>query len=121
MLTYSAGGVYTVYGGTSLDNWGQVQELVHAEFKNVMKDGLNADEIERTKRNLAGNLVLGLEGMSSRMMRMSRNELNHGRDVPVEETLEKIEAVTNEKIVELARRIFPEDRISTTAIGPFEA
>lgn len=121
MLTYSAGGVYTVYGGTSMDNWAQVQELVHAEFKNVMKDGLKTDEIERTKRNLAGNLVLSLEGMSSRMMRMSRNEMNHGREVPIEETLEKIDAVTNDKIIEIARRLLPDDKISTTAIGPFEA
>ena len=121
MLTYSAGGVYTVYGGTSLDNWSQVQELVHKEFQSVMKDGLEADEIERTKRNLAGNLVLSLEGMSSRMMRMSRNELNHCREIPVEETLEKIEAVTNERLIEVARRILPDDQISTTAIGPFEA
>jgi predicted Zn-dependent peptidase len=121
MLSYSAGGVYTVYGGTSLDNWDKVQELVFTEFKNVMKDGLSADEIDRTKRNLAGNLVLSLEGMSSRMMRMSRNELNHKREIPVEETLEKIEAVTNEKLIELARRILPDDKISTTAIGPFEA
>ena len=121
MLSYSAGGVYTVYGGTSLDNWAQVQELVHTEFQSVMKDGLQADEIERTKRNLAGNLVLSLEGMSSRMMRMSRNEMNHGREIPIEETLEKIEAVTNESLIELARRILPDDKISTTAIGPFEA
>ncbi len=121
MLTYSAGGVYTVYGGTSIDNWDQVQQLVHAEFKNVMKDGLTEDEIERTKRNLAGNLVLSLEGMSSRMMRMSRNEMNHGREIPIEETLEKIEAVTNNDVIELSRRILPDDKISTTAIGPFEA
>jgi predicted Zn-dependent peptidase len=118
-LTYSAGGAYTVYGGTSLENWEVVQELVRKEFNHLMADGLDAAELERTKRNLAGNIVLSLEGMSSRMMRMSRNELNHGRDIPVEETLTKINAVTNEGIVNLASRIFGEDRVSTTAIGPF--
>lgn len=121
MLSYSAGGAFTVYGGTSMDNWEVVQELVRTEFDKVMKDGLDADELERTKKNLAGNLVLSLEGMSSRMMRMSRNELNHGREIPVEETLQKIEAVSNEQLVDVARRILPEDRISTTAIGPFRA
>jgi predicted Zn-dependent peptidase len=121
MLSYSAGGVYTVYGGTSLDNWQMVQDLVHEEFQKFMKDGLAPEELDRTKRNLAGNLVLSLEGMSSRMMRMSRNEMNHGREIPIEETLEKIEAVNNEKLIELARRILPDEKISTTAIGPFEA
>jgi predicted Zn-dependent peptidase len=52
------------------------------------------------------------------MMRMSRNELNHRREIPVEETLGKVNAVTNANLIELARRILSEDRVSTTAIGP---
>jgi predicted Zn-dependent peptidase len=118
-LNYGAGGSYTVYGGTSPDKWPLVQELVRAEFDNVMKSGLEAEELERTKRHISGNLVLALEGMSSRMMRMSRNELHHGREIPIEETLAKINAVTNDEIVELSQRLLPADRVSTTAIGPF--
>ena len=117
-LTYTAGGAYTVYGGTSPDNWEQVQELVSIEFEKVRKHGLTEDELKRTKRNLAGSLVLALEGMSGRMMRMSRNELNHGRDIPIEESLEKIEAVTNDGVVALAQRLLDPALVSTTAIGP---
>jgi predicted Zn-dependent peptidase len=53
------------------------------------------------------------------MMRMSRNQLHHNREVPLEETIAKIDAVTNEGIIEIARRILTVDKISTTAIGPF--
>lgn len=116
--SYGAGGAYTVYGGTSPEQWGLVQELVRKEFDKVMKDGLEADELERTKRNLSGNIVLALEGMNSRMMRMSRNELHYGRDVPLEETLAKIEAITNNRIIEMARSRLDKDLVSTTAIGP---
>ncbi|MBI1756142.1 MAG: insulinase family protein [Fimbriimonas ginsengisoli] len=117
-LNYSAGGAYTVYGGTSPQTWDQVQELVRIEFAKVMKDGLDEGEMARTKRNLSGGLVLALEGMSGRMMRMSRNELNHGRDIPIEETLGKLEAVTNDQIIALARRTLDPVLVSTTAIGP---
>jgi predicted Zn-dependent peptidase len=120
LLNYGAGGAFTVYGGTSPDNWPQVQELARIEFDKVMKAGLEPDELARTKRHLSGNIVLALEGMSSRMMRMSRNELNHRREIPLEETLAKIEAVTNEQILTLANRILPQSEISTTAIGPEE-
>ena len=119
-LNYGAGGAYTVYGGTSPQHWPLVQELVRTEFDKVMADGLEADELERTKRHMAGNMVLALEGMSSRMMRMSRNELHHGRDIPVEETLAKIEAVSNADVMELSRRLLREDLVSTTFIGPAE-
>ena len=118
-LSYGAGGEYTVYGGTSPEHWPLVQELVRTEFDKVMASGLEPEELARTKRNISGGLVLGLEGMSGRMMRMSRNELNHGREIPLEETLGKIDAVTNEGVVALASRLLGEDKVSTTAIGPF--
>jgi len=117
-LSYTAGGAFTVYGGTGEETWGQVQELVRTEFDRVMKDGLDEDELERTKRHICGNIVLALEGMSSRMMRMSKNELFHAREIPIEETVQKIEAVTNAQIVEWAREILAAEKVSTTAIGP---
>lgn len=117
-LTYSAGGAYTVYGGTGEKTWPQVQELVRQEFDKVMADGLEEAELERTKRSICGNIVLALEGMSGRMMRIARNEMVYGRLIPIEETVQKIEAVTNENLVELARRVLSSERVSTTAIGP---
>jgi predicted Zn-dependent peptidase len=120
-LNYGSGGSYTVYGGTSPQHWPLVQELVRAEFDKLMKDGLADDELERTKRHIAGNTVLALEGMSGRMMRMSRNELHHGREIPIEETLGKINAVDNAAIMDLANRILTQDLVNTTAIGPFES
>jgi predicted Zn-dependent peptidase len=119
-LSYGAGGAYTVYGGTGMEQWPQVQELVRVEFDKVMEAGFEADELDRTKRHISGNIVLALEGMNSRMMRMSRNELHYGREIPLEETLAKIDAVTNDMIIELARKRLSQDLVSTTAIGPFK-
>ena len=109
-----------MYGGTSPDKWEEVQEVTRREFDKVMADGFEDEELERTKQHIKGNLVLALEGMSARMMRMSKNELNHNREIPIEETLAKINAVTNDGIVALANQILPADKVSTTAIGPFE-
>ena len=71
------------------------------------------------KRSLAGNLVLALEGMSSRMMRMSRSELNYQRDVTVEESLERLNKVTGKQVQDLANQILDPKLVSTTAIGAF--
>ena len=118
-LTYGAGGAYTVYGGTSKKNWEEVKEITRREMDKVMQDGLSEAELERVKRSLAGNLVLALEGMNSRMMRMSRNEFNYERQITVEEVLERLNMVKNSQVMELANRILAEERVSTTAIGPF--
>ncbi len=118
-LTYGAGGAYTVYGGTSKKNWEEVKAIVRTEFDKIMATGLEAEELDRTKKSLSGHLVLALEGMSSRMMRMSRSELNFRRDITVEESLERLNKVTNAQVIELARRILDPSLVSTTALGPF--
>lgn len=119
VLSYGAGGAYTVYGGTSQKNWELVKELVRKEFDDVMANGLSEDELDRTKKSLAGNLVLALEGMNSRMMRQSRNELNYQRQVTVDEALVRLNKVTNDQIKTLANRVLGADKVSITAIGPF--
>ena len=118
-LTYGSGGAFTIYGGTSMKNWEEVKEIVRKECNKIMNDGLEDGELERVKRSLAGNLVLALEGMSSRMMRMSRSELNYQRDVTVEESLERLNKVTGKQVQDLANQILDPKLVSTTAIGAF--
>jgi predicted Zn-dependent peptidase len=118
--SYGAGGAFCVYGGTSLEAWPLVQELVRVELDKLMKGELEVEELEKVKKNLSGNLVLGLEAMSARMLRMARNEMFYKREITVEETLERIAAVTRDQVIEKANKIFPEDLISTTALGPFQ-
>ena len=118
-LTYTSGGAFTVYGGTGKATWQQVQDVVRQEFDKLMKDGVPEDELSRIKRNLSGSLALSLEGMNSRMIRMAKNEFNFGRDIPLEETLAKINAVTTQGVTEFARKILQIEKMRTTAIGPF--
>lgn len=116
---YTAGGAFTVYGGTGLKTWEETREVVRRELDKVMADGVPQEELERVQRNISGSLVLSMEGMNTRMIRMARNEIVHGREIPVEETLAKIAAVTVADVVTLARKHLPEDQMRTTAIGPF--
>lgn len=118
-MNYTAGGAFTVYGGTGTQTWPQVQEVVRQEFDKLMKDGVSDQELSKIKQQLSGGLALSLEAMSSRMIRMARNEFVFGREVPLEETLTKIEAVTANEVLEFARRVLPAEKIRTTAIGPF--
>lgn len=118
-LNYFGGGAFTIYGGTSMKTWQQVQDLVKGEIARLLRDGLEDGELERNKNTLRGHLVLALEGMSSRMNRLARNELIFGREVPIDEVLAKLEKVTERDVIELAERTFVDESVSTTAIGPF--
>jgi predicted Zn-dependent peptidase len=117
-VSYSAGGAFTVYGGTGKKTWDEVQALVRQEMDRVVRGELPEEELERVKRSICGHLVIALEGMSARMMRLSRNELIYGRYVPVEETVANINAVTVSQVAALAERLLDRSSVSTTAIGP---
>ncbi len=118
-LTYTEGGAYGIYGGTGIQTWQEVQDVVRVELDKMMKEGPTSIELEKAKRQIAGNLVLGLEGMSSRMMRQAKNEIVYGRYITMDETVKKINAVSMDEVIQLSRRMFHSDQMRTTAIGPF--
>lgn len=118
MLSYTAGGAFSIYGGTGSQTWDQVQDVVRTELDKMMNDGPTEAEVLKVKKQIAGNLVLGMESTSARMQRMAKNEIVHGRQIPMEETVAKINAISREEIQELAGRMFKPEQMRTTVIGP---
>lgn len=120
IASYREAGAFTIYGGTSPGKWSEVQSVVSKELEKIRGQEVPEEELSRAKQMLKGNVVLSLESMSSRMHRIARNELVHGRDIPIEETLQKIEAVSPKDIQALANEYLVRDALTTTAIGPFK-
>lgn len=116
---YREAGAFTIYGGTSLHTWKQVKEVVEKEITKIRSEEVSEEELERAKKMIKGSIVLGMESMSARMHRIAKNELVYGRDIPIEETLEKIEAVTPKEIQTLADDFLNPEKMTITAIGPF--
>jgi predicted Zn-dependent peptidase len=116
--SYQDGGHFCVYGGTSPDTFEEVLALTHKEFASVRASGLTEDELTKAKTQVRGALVLGLENMNSRMNRYGDSLLAYGRIVPISEILSEYEAVTHEKIAEVAERVLDESKLTLTAIGP---
>ena len=111
-------GCFGVYVATSRQWVDEVVEVCRTMFDDVVRHGLAAEELGRTKTQMKGGLFLGLETSDSRMTRLARNTLCFGRDVPVEEVCRDVEAVTNDAVVETARRILGSDVVNVTVLGP---
>ena len=119
-ISYADAGFFAVYGGTSPDTFEQVVEISRKEIGKVVKDSLSEDEISKAKTQIKGSLVLGLESMSARMMRMGKSTLYNDRVVPLNEVIEKIYAVDREQIGQIAGELFKEGRMTLAAIGPLK-
>jgi predicted Zn-dependent peptidase len=116
---YADAGSLSVYAGCAPERLGDVAGLVHAVLGEVADTGLSAAEVARGKGQLRGGLVLGLEDTSSRMSRIGKGELNFGNHLTVEQTLARIEAVTEEEVVALARELLARP-VAATVVGPYD-
>jgi predicted Zn-dependent peptidase len=63
--------------------------------------------------------VLGSEDTPSRMNRIGASEVDHGRQRTIAESLDRISAVTDEQVAELARELLAAPLV-TAVVGPFD-
>jgi predicted Zn-dependent peptidase len=87
-------------------------------FEDVVREGLAPGELARTKTQMKGGLLLGLETSDSRMTRLARNTLHFGREVPIDEVCREVDAVTNDDVIAAARRVVGGDLLNVTVLGP---
>ncbi len=118
LSSYRDAGLLSVYAGTAPANARKVVKLIIDEFRKLKNDSIPAEELQRAKDYLKGNLLLGLESTTSRMANIARQELYYGRYISMDEVIREIDAVTREDIVEVARELFQSGRIAVTVLGP---
>ena len=125
-LAYSVGasaamyqdcGVFSIYAGTSPKQTEDVLDISIAELRDVVKNGIAPEELELVKAQTVASILLGLEDSAARAGTLARLEMVHGRQISLEETLEKIEAVTVEEVREIAREFFQTEKIAFGALG----
>ncbi len=118
LSNYSDCGLFTIYAGTRPANLDQVVELVLQGVEELKNGGLADAELSKTKEQLKGNLLLGLESSSSRMSRLGKMEITMGRYTTLDEVVAKIEKVSRADLQRMMDEIFVADKLSFAALGP---
>ncbi|AEE45675.1 M16 family metallopeptidase [Cellulomonas fimi] len=113
-------GVFGLYAGCAPGKVDEVVELMVAEWERLADGGITPAELERSLGQLAGGLVLGMEDTGSRMSRLGKAELVHGELLSIDESLDRIRAVTAADVQELAAELASRPR-SVVRVGPFGA
>lgn len=116
------GGYFAVYGGTSPATYVECMDTVRAELAKIREHGVSDAELARARAQARSGLVMKQESMSARMSRIGASEIYYGRVVPLAEALEKMDAVTPDDVLSVARAVIPEDptQLNVTAIGPLK-
>ncbi|MDI6839688.1 MAG: pitrilysin family protein [bacterium] len=111
-------GIFGVYLATDPSNMEKAIDCVWDEFDKLRKNGLEPDELSRTKEHLKGCLMLGLESTTARMVSLLENEIHLGRYVPPDEITENIEKVSEEDILSVAQNYLRPEIYSISKVGP---
>jgi predicted Zn-dependent peptidase len=117
LSSFRDAGYLGIYVGTAAEWVEEVVGLIGAELRAVAREGLRADELARSKNQLKGNMLLGLETSDSRMSRVAKNEIYFKRDVPLAEVAASIDATSNDAIVALAERVARSDGLAVALLG----
>jgi len=125
-LAYSVGaatsmyrdcGVFSIFAGTSPNQTGEVVDIAIAELGDIVRDGITNDELELAKNQARASILMSLEDSAARAAVLAQSEMIYGRPIPVEETLENLEAVTVEETQDLAREFIHTEKIAFGALG----
>lgn len=116
---YQDSGLVTIYGGTGAQQMDVLFETIQNTIDLFKRKGITAKELNNSKEQLKGNLMLSLESTNSRMSRNGKNELMLGKHRSLDEIVELIDAVTEESVADITKKVFT-DKHAMAYISPNE-
>lgn len=115
---HSDAGDFGVYMGTDAGKVDRAQTLIFRELEKLREKPVSARTLAQAKNQVKGSIMLGLESMSNRMMRIGRQELYFGRYFTLDEIIDEVDSITAEDIQHVAGAIFETDRFSSVVLLP---
>ena len=117
---YAHTGEIGLYVGTRPENLAEAIEILARELERCVRDPASVEELDRSRENLKGRVVLGLESTGARMSRLGSSVLGEMPILSVDEVIERIDAVDIADVRGLAAELFVPSALSTAGVGPAE-
>ena len=116
-VSYLDAGLWSVYAGADRKNANEVIDITINEMRNL-SSSITAEELQRAKAQLKGNLILALESTSNKMTNIAKQEIYYGKYFPPEEILKMVESINLEEVKGLSQRLIEDKPFALTTYGP---
>jgi predicted Zn-dependent peptidase len=117
---YAGSGEVGLYVGTRPDNLAEALAVVARELERCVDDPATEQELERSRENLKGRMVLALESTGARMGRLGSAIMNDMPILSAGDVIDRVDAVGLEQVKELAEQLFSPQALSIAGVGPSE-
>lgn len=117
---FMTSGYFTLYAGTGEKQAEQVLRLMLKEYAEVRENGITAEEIERSKRQMRTGFLLGRENTSAHSSALGRSELFGTKYLMDEEVLARIDGVTKESVDAILPVVCDFSEMRASCVGKVE-
>jgi len=117
---YADTGMVGVYVGTREDNLAECMRITADQLMRMGQGEFADDELQRSKENLKGRIMLSMESTSNRASRLGKSVLTDTELLSLDRICAEIDSVEPEAVAPLARQLFAPDRLSVSGVGPDE-
>ena len=115
---HSDTGDFGVYMGTDGSKIDHARKLIFRELDKLTLRPVGVQVLRQAKAQVKGAIMLGLESMGSRMMRIGRQELYFKKNFTLDEILAQVDAVKVQDVQDVAGSLFNPEQFSSAVLLP---
>lgn len=112
-VNYGDTGVWSVYFGCDQHDVTRCRRLVRRELDKLMARQLTPTALAVAKRQLKGQLAIACDSREQFALDFGKSFLFDGKERYLDDLFRRIDAVTSEEVYEVARELFPQERLTT--------
>lgn len=117
-VPYSDSGYFNIYLGTDMEYLEKTIKLVLKELSLMRTTRLGTLQLHRAKQQIAGQLAIALESNAGEMISMGKSHLYFEKVDSYRQAMEKISALTDARLLEVANEIFDTSQLSRLTFVP---
>lgn len=114
---FSDTGLFGIHAATEDADIPELVPVILQELKRA-GEAVDQDELDRARAQIRAGLLMSMESPASRAGQIARQILLFGRTISNEELMERLGALTVERLRDLASRLFTDNVPTIGAIGP---
>jgi predicted Zn-dependent peptidase len=115
-IPYCDTGMFGLYAGTDAADTAELMRVIVGEIAGTA-DSITEPEIARSKAQMKAGLLMALESSGARIEQLARQMITRGRPIPVDELVEKVDAVTVDSARTAGRALIARGKMATAVLG----
>jgi len=114
---FADSGIFGVAASTGEAEVADLMPVLVEELRRATET-ITDEEVIRVRNQIRAGLLMSLESPSSRAGQLARQQILWGRTIPLQETVDRINRITADRVKHVARQLFSTGEVSLAGIGP---